>query len=368
MQALRSSALSTSAARTLPSAKRPLWILEPGPDQLSGGWLFALRLARSTNRDVTIVCPAGSQAHRAAISAGIPVADCQFPRPLPSQALALLRCSGRLRRQIPSDVVVVSGAARASLVALLARLPNPVVHLMHERDSANRLSVRLALRHSQAVVTVGANGALAYKHALPHARVIMVNNFLGAGELAALAQVRGNRASSQTRPRPVLGVLARLVPEKGVDLLINELAVHREVWDRLLIAGDRQDAQYAQNVEDRIARRGLSDKVSLLGARADVAEVLGRVDVVIVPSTGNEGQPTVIIEALAAGLPVIVREGVIGDEFSGLPVRTYSDSESLATALSHLPRTCTDSDAIASRFGVEQLLAGLDAASSPAAC
>ena len=53
----------------------------------------------------------------------------------------------------------------------------------------------------------------------------------------------------------------------------------------------------------------------------------------VVPSTGHEGQPTVIIEALAAGRAVIVRDPILSADYTGLPVFGYRDAAGLAIAL-----------------------------------
>jgi glycosyltransferase involved in cell wall biosynthesis len=86
-----------------------------------------------------------------------------------------------------------------------------------------------------------------------------------------------------------------------------------ERWAALRVAGARQDEHYAAEVERRIASSGLGDRVELLGHRDDVVAFLAEIDALVVPSVGNEGQPTVILEALATGVPVI------GARAGGLP-------------------------------------------------
>jgi glycosyltransferase involved in cell wall biosynthesis len=85
--------------------------------------------------------------------------------------------------------------------------------------------------------------------------------------------------------------------------------------------------------------RGLSDRVELLGARGDVSDVLARSDVFVL-SSRSEGFPVSILEAMAAGLPVVatdvggVAEAVVDGE-TGILVPA-GDPEALAAALRRL--------------------------------
>jgi glycosyltransferase involved in cell wall biosynthesis len=337
-------------------ADRPLWMLDDGGLVLGGGQLFALRLARTAGRPVMLACPAGSPLAVAAAAAGLPWTDVPFPAPAPAQALALRRAARRLGAVVPREAVVLSGAVRASLVAGLARLRTdlPVVHLLHERDSAARAAVRLALRRSR-VLAVGAVAAQTYRDALPGARVVQVNNFLAPDELAPLAAVRRARNGGGG----VVGVLARLIPEKGVAELVDELAAQPEAWTQLRVAGARQDEGYARDVEARILRSGLADRVTLLGALHDVPAFLGGLDALAVPSTGREAQPTTILEAVAAAVPVVCRRPIMSPDFLDLPVAAYDTPAELAAALA-APGAPATLPEIERRFGVAQVLAALD--------
>lgn len=72
----------------------------------------------------------------------------------------------------------------------------------------------------------------------------------------------------------------------------------------LLLIGGRSDAAVARQVENEIAKLHLSDHVSLLGQRGDVAAVLGQCDVAVLSSV-TEGLPVSLLEYGLAGLPTV---------------------------------------------------------------
>ena len=93
-------------------------------------------------------------------------------------------------------------------------------------------------------------------------------------------------------------VLARLIPEKGVLQLVEELA-RCTSWSRAVIGGDAQDPTYARRVRERIGALGLEGRVTLAGKvdLEDVPGFLASIDVLAVLSPA-EAEPTVILEAL----------------------------------------------------------------------
>jgi len=342
----------------------PIWILDDSRT-LGGGQRFNLRLCKNLGPEATIVCVRGSSLQREAVALGLRVVEATFPAPNVGQLPALVTAARKLRELIPPEAVVLSGAIRATLVALLARLPNPTVVLMHEQASASRLSVRLALRRHPAMIVVGPESAEQYRRALPGASIWTVNNFLSADQFSELAAARKTATPTVGRERPVLGVVARLIPGKGVDALVSEFAQQPDVWGSLQIAGGRQDERHAQLIEHAIRAAGLERRVALLGEVTDLPAFLAKLDALVVPSVEPEGQPTVILEGLAAGLPVIVRRSVQSSAFASLPVVDYENPSELRERLLHLP-AAAGSALLAERFGIDQCLLGLEEAISSA--
>ena len=337
---------------------------------LGGGQRFALRLAEALPSErpgwgLVFACPPGSALAEEARSHGAEVVPLPFPDPraVARWPGAIARLHALLRTASP-DTVVVSNAARASAVAILAGAgcSLPLVHLMHERESAGRPSVRRVLPRRGAVLAVGSSTAAAYRAALgERASVEQVNNFLLERELRRFAELREGWEAGAP---PALGVLARLIPEKGIAELVDELSGSPRAWSRLFVAGAPQDADYVRAVERTVVERGLEGRVELLGHVADVTDVLRRVDVVAVPSTGGEAQPTAILEALAAGRGVLVRHHVWSRDFDHLPVRSYGSAEDLGRALEARDEPAA-LDLLAARFGPAQALDAIERAAVP---
>jgi glycosyltransferase involved in cell wall biosynthesis len=102
---------------------------------------------------------------------------------------------------------------------------------------------------------------------------------------------------------PLVTCVARLAPVKGVRYLVEAMPrVRAAVPDATaVIVGDGPEREELQT---RAAVLGLNGAVRWLGLRADVPEIMGLSTVVVLPSL-NEGMGRVVVEAFAAGRPVV---------------------------------------------------------------
>lgn len=103
----------------------------------------------------------------------------------------------------------------------------------------------------------------------------------------------------------LVGVIGRLAEVKRPDWAVDvfEVLARRHPGLHLVFIGDGDQRQV---LESRIRGldRGLGERVHLVGAREDMVEVLGDLDVVLSTSR-TEGMPVALIEAGAAGIPVV---------------------------------------------------------------
>jgi glycosyltransferase involved in cell wall biosynthesis len=136
--------------------------------------------------------------------------------------------------------------------------------------------------------------------------------------------------------RPLVVYAGRLVPEKGVRELIEATASLPEVG--LVIVGDGPERRA---LEATAAALGATDRIRFVGAvaHADVPRYLRHADVVVAPSWFEE-RGRVVLEAMAAGTPVIAaRSGGVAasieDGVNGLLVAPRSP-QALAAAIARV--------------------------------
>lgn len=150
--------------------------------------------------------------------------------------------------------------------------------------------------------------------------------------------------------RPVVGTVARLSEQKGLDWLIDSIpAVLAAVPDTqfIIVGGGPLAAQLAAQVE----HRGATDAVRFAGQRADVADVVATFDVGVVPSRWEGGFSLVPLEMMALRKPVICSDircftDVITDGKDGLIV-PFGSTRAFADAVIGLLREPGHADALA---------------------
>ncbi len=111
---------------------------------------------------------------------------------------------------------------------------------------------------------------------------------------------------------PLIGIIARLEPMKGQDLLLQAaVRVAERVPDaRFLVVGDTMaglHAEYAAHLEALARHPSLAGRVTFAGYRDDVADVLAALDCFVHPSRRG-AFVSVLIEAMAAGVPIVASD------------------------------------------------------------
>jgi glycosyltransferase involved in cell wall biosynthesis len=152
--------------------------------------------------------------------------------------------------------------------------------------------------------------------------------------LLAAERRRGElRAELGMGAAPLIGIVARLVPIKAHEVFLAAAAAVRQQVPaaRFLVVGD---GELRQTLEQQTAALGLTDAVRFLGWRADIDRLYADIDVVALTSR-NEGSPVALIEAMAAGVPVVSTEvggvaDVVEHGVSGL-LAPMDDAAGIAT-------------------------------------
>lgn len=275
-----------------------------------------VRIANALDRDrfrVSVAVARGGGSYEGELAADVGY------HPLPggrmrSAALPLRRL---LARERPD--VLCSFMDHANCVALLAsrRLPGaPVVVAGVQNPPSSSLNavpapVRGALRAGMRALYPRADAVVALSAGVGHEMERMIPGVRGRVAVIPNAGMDGAAeppSAAPARPAgegPVLVACGRLVPQKGYPVLLRALARVRErVPARLRILGEGP----LRDELGALARElGVADAVSFEGFRPDPARFMAAADVFVL-SSEYEGFGNVIVEAMAAGAPVVATD------------------------------------------------------------
>ncbi|MFO1468549.1 MAG: glycosyltransferase [Steroidobacteraceae bacterium] len=226
------------------------------------------------------------------------------------------------------------------LVSWMSRVP--MVHHIHSpaerdtesgwRNAANSLVERLSLRGARRLIAVSESlEQLLVSRGVDPGRIVQVPNGVPLCERLRLGYRNGEPLE--------VGMVALFRPRKGVEVLLQAMALLRDegLPVRLRAVGPFETPDYERSVRELSARLGLEAQVTWCGFTSDINAGFARMHVFALPSLFGEGMPMVVLEAMAAGLPVISTrvEGipqVVRQGQDGLLVEA-GDARQLADAL-----------------------------------
>jgi glycosyltransferase involved in cell wall biosynthesis len=198
--------------------------------------------------------------------------------------------------------------ARRTGVAVVSTAHGWTGHSVRERLCYYPMNKRLLARFP-AVVAV--SGQIRRELLAHGARPDRVHVFLNGIDPARFSRDRARRGAERERlglapDDVVIGSVGRLAPQKRFDLLLDAFAVvrNRRPTAKLLIAGEGAEREA---LESRLARHGLHAACRLLGQVDDIIGFHHALDV-FVQSSGYEGTPNVVLEAMALETPVVATD------------------------------------------------------------
>jgi glycosyltransferase involved in cell wall biosynthesis len=202
---------------------------------------------------------------------------------------------------VRAALLALAGRSRGCLVVVHAH--GGGIHFWLTSRWRRRL-LRLAMRPAHRVVAVWTAGRDTLDEVLPHGRVLLIDN-------GVPLEAYPDRPPGQGHEPPRLLFVGLLTPRKGVlDLLsasrlLRDRGVMHELW---LLGGTPDEGPEAEAQ----VRAGLDDGVRLLGTRPpeEMPAAFADADVFCLPSWW-EAMPLSILEAMAAGLPVVATD--VGD-------------------------------------------------------
>lgn len=280
----------------------------------------------------------------------------------------------RLRRVIQAekpDLLHIHSRRGDLLSALAGRLEN--VAMIHSRRVDNpprRIDLAIKFPLFKRIVTISEGIREVLLHAgVPPNQVLCVPSAVDTERFKpACGREWFLREFSLEAGRPVLAVIAQLIPRKGhrvlFDALPAVLARHADV--RVLIFGQ---GPLEGDLRRIVREQGLEEKVLFAGFRDDLAHVIPCLDLIVHPAL-MEGLGVSLLEAAACGVPIVAsRAGgmpeVVRDGINGYLVEP-GNNEELAEAVNKLldqPARLAEfgragRELVLERFSIERMVEG----------
>jgi glycosyltransferase involved in cell wall biosynthesis len=238
-----------------------------------------------------------------------------------------------LHAHTPRSLIVARVAAMMSGRPLIYHVHSPAA-----RDSTrtlqnwlNNTSERFSLAGVNRLITV--SNSLAIQMQNEGYRVEDIN-VVPNGVPTVMTTQRAAPVGSWT-----LGTVALFRPRKGLEVLLTALSQLRAAGHlvRLRAVGEFESTGYRNQINSLIKGLGIHDAIDWVGFAQDVNAELAQLDLFVLPSLFGEGLPMVVLEAMAAGVPVVATcvEGIpeaIRDRIDGV-LAEPNDADSLQAAL-----------------------------------
>jgi glycosyltransferase involved in cell wall biosynthesis len=267
--------------------------------------LLAPALQRREDIDVAVFCMSGQTEPFATRlrEHGVEVVHAERRSSFDAARLRALR---RFLRDWKADIVHAFLDASNVYGFIAARSLHLHIALSLQSDRIALQGVRgrvlsVMLRRAERVFTNSSSGAqtLIYKVGVGEHRVRLVYNWVADDAFV----------THKSGESPVVGYVGRFVALKRVGRLVDAFAgvalAHPSA--QLVLVGDGPERAA---IESRVGNAGLGGRVTFTGEVEDVRPLLSRFACLVVPSE-FEGLPNVVLEAMAAGVPVVARP--VGD-------------------------------------------------------
>jgi glycosyltransferase involved in cell wall biosynthesis len=261
-----------------------------------------------------------------------------------------VRIAGQLAQKVRTEQfdLLHAHTPRSALVAALVSSATGLPWCYHVHSPASRDSTRglvnrvngwmewFSVRSCTKLFTVSQSLLQEMlRQGIPQSQLVLVPNGVPAIE-PIHADSRKNHSTWR------LGIIALMRPRKGVEIALEalkQLSLQRPDIELELIGGFENES-YQREILGSIQQLGLQNRVVWSGFTTDIPRALHRLDALLLPSLFGEGMPMVVLEALAAAVPVVATrvEGtpeVVRDGVEGLLAEPRS-VESLAEKISVL--------------------------------
>jgi glycosyltransferase involved in cell wall biosynthesis len=262
-------------------------------------------------------------------------------------------------------------AARRAHVPAVASVHNTYAKRKWHRELLNRWLAHISAK--VIAVSEDVRNDLVRYDRIPPQKIALIHNGIDVSRVQT--PVTRNEARARlglTGDAIVLGCIARLEEQKGHRFLLEALArlnqpARGAARFRVVLVGD---GRLRADLEQRAADLGVAQWTLFLGTRHDVPQILKALDICVMPSLW-EGLSVAMLEAMAAGLPLVISDvsgvsQVVGNNEYGIKVPVGNVAE-LAHTIGRLAESAEQRAALGTaarqrvhdRFSAQAMLADL---------
>lgn len=259
-----------------------------------------------------------------------------------------------LRKIIRSEhyQLLHSHMPRTAPIARLASLLEnvPMVHHIHCPtlfDSPHFLK-NLISASLERISLIGASTIIPCSQGMKrYAKSIGINDRRISVVLNGIPLLDNSKEIQQHNDEWIFGMVALFRPRKGLEFLLNAMKTLKDkgYQFKFRAIGDFMSEEYRTQILSLVDQLGISEFIEWIGFTNDVPDELRKLDFFVLPSTGGEGLPIAILEAMATKLPVITTKIPGSEEVIRHGIDGYlcqpEDSESL---FKYLEKMITDRD------------------------
>jgi len=232
----------------------------------------------------------------------------------------------RLISKTKADLVHVNTLYNlvGAVAARLARRPL-VWHVREILPDSRAVAWILRLQALLATRAIAISSSVANTMAVPPGRLRLVPNGVDLSEYDTLPDTAAFQAElAVVAGAPVVTTIGRIEPWKGQHVFVEAVPAILEAHPhaRVLIVGApaAKKPEYEIGLRARCRELGIEGQVLFTGARKDVPAVLAASDVLVLPSATPEPFGRTVVEAMAAGVPVVATA-------AGGPLDTVADGD-----------------------------------------
>jgi len=244
-----------------------------------------------------------------------------------------------------SDLIQTNTVRMHIIGALLAYiLHKPLVWIIHSYDF-NKFLFKILSPIPKTIIFVSQSVQQGYISVIPkNNKTFVLTNGFNFDLLKMVDRSFVPRTYSVNNTTKVIGMIGRIERQKGQEYFIRSIPLILNKYPDVLflVVGDpnKNQMDYYEQLCNLVKKLGIENKVVFSGHINNIYDLIGGVDVLVAPSTGDESFGRILMEALALECPVVATRvkgytDIIEDRISGLIV-PIADSVAIANAVNEI--------------------------------